>query len=228
LRHAVHIEARGGTMVPRDTLRHLLLDQIWPLVLSGSGRLVVHASAIVLPDGHAIGFAGPAGAGKSTLAASLVAAGCHLVSDDCLLLENAGRSWRAVPSYPGLRLWPDVLATVLPRDGTVADVAHYTSKKRYADRALPFARTPAPLRALYILHPSKASGKAALTEVTGAAALMDLVPYTYLLDHEDRTQLGRSFAQLAALTRRVRVLRLDVPRTIRRLGEVTELLTRRS
>lgn len=218
----IGIRPRAG--VPADTLRHLLLDQIWPLVLSGSGRLVLHASAVVLAGGRAVAFAGPAGAGKSTLAASLASGGCGLVADDCLLIEKRGRGWQAVPSYPGLRLWPD-MGKLLPR-GAGARVAHYTSKTRYAAGVLRFARRPAPLAAIYVVRASGARAKAAVTQVSGAQALMDLVPYTYLLDYQDREQLERSFAGLARLTTAVPVFRLDVPRAVRRLAEVGTLVTR--
>lgn len=220
------IRARPRRGVPAETIRHLFLDQVWPLVLSGGGRLVIHASAVVLPDGRAVAFAGPAGAGKSSLAASMALAGCRLVTDDCLLLEKSGRRWRAMPSYPGLRLWPDMLAR-FASGGGASDVAHYTSKKRLAD-SLPFARGPAPLAAMYVVGRRAARAKVAIAPLAGAAALMDLVPFTYLLDYRAREHLEGSFARLAALTTAVPVLRLDVPHALGRLAEVTDLLTRPS
>jgi hypothetical protein len=226
-RDVSHIVARPRRGVPPDTLRHLLLDQVWPLVLSGSGRLVIHASAVVLPDGRAIAFAGGAGAGKSSLAASLAASGCLVVSDDCLLLEKSERGWSVVPSYPGLRLWPDMLARLVPGEAGLPDVAHYTSKKRVPAGALAFAGGPAPLAALYMVRRSAGAAKARVTARTGAEALMALVPFTYLLDCESREQLERSFAGLSALTTTVPVLGLEVPHAARRLGEVTELLVHR-
>src|SRR5262249_8950886 len=62
---AVHLDERGLT----DTAHHLLLDQVLPLVLSHTGRLVLHASALDL-EGRGVAFVGSGGVGKSTLAAS--------------------------------------------------------------------------------------------------------------------------------------------------------------
>jgi hypothetical protein len=220
-RDGTRIRARSRKTVPPDTVRHLLLDQVWPLALSGGGHFVIHASAVVLPDGRAIAFAGAAGAGKSSLAARLASAGCRVICDDCLLIERAGAEWRAVPSYPGLRLWPDMLARLHASGDVVTDVAHYTSKKRLDSRALPFARDPAPLTAVYLVRASAGSADVRLAPLPGATALMELVPLTYLLDHEDRGQLERSFAHLAALTTDIPAWRLDLPHAAH---DVTALL----
>jgi hypothetical protein len=225
-RDLTRISARRLSSVPPATLRHLLLDQVWPLVLSGAGRFVVHASAVVLPDGRAVAFAGAAAAGKSSLAASMASAGCRVVTDDCLLLAKSARHWRVVPSYPGVRLWPDMLARLAPGEIGVSDVAHYTSKKRLVASAVPFARGAAPLSAMYLVRPCDPSAKVRLAPLTGAAALMQLVPFTYVLDYEAREQLERSFAHLAGLTTTVPILQLEVPHTFRRLAEVAALLTR--
>ena len=91
-------------------MRHLLLDQVMPLVLSRD-RLVLHASAVATPAGAAA-FIGFTGAGKSTLAASLSAAGFPILSDDCLVIERDGRGFLARPFYPGARLWPDSVHAV--------------------------------------------------------------------------------------------------------------------
>jgi hypothetical protein len=226
-RDGTRIVARPRRAVRADTLRHLFLDQVWPLVLSGSGRFVIHASAVVLPDGRAVAFAGRAGAGKSSLAASMATAGCRLVSDDCLLLERSERGWRVVPSYPGLRLWPHTLAKLVPDGGAGSDVAHYTNKKRLPAGVLPFARGAAPLAAMYLVRRRTASAKVRVSPLAGASAVMELVPFTYVLDWEAREQLEWSFAHLAELTTAVPVMWLDVPHAVRRLGEVTDLLTRR-
>jgi hypothetical protein len=63
---------------------------------------ILHASAVAV-DGRCVVFCGERGAGKSTLAAALVAAGADFVTDDYAPLEQA--SWRVwpVPFAPGIK-----------------------------------------------------------------------------------------------------------------------------
>lgn len=219
------VTARPKRELPPETLRHLLLDQVWPLALSGRGHLVLHASAVVLPNGSALAFAGPAGSGKSSLAAAFAGGGARILTDDCLLVEKKGDRWRAVPSYPGLRLWPDMLAPLQAHAPALGNVAHYMGKKRLDATALPFASTPAPLAAIYILRRRGARGVLASTPVARATAVMELTSFSYLLDYHDRAQLARSFTRLVALSASVPVFRLDLPHAPGRLREAVALLT---
>jgi hypothetical protein len=197
---------------------------VWPLVLSGRGDFVLHASAVVLPDGSAIALAGAAGVGKSSLAVALARRGSRLLSDDCLLVERTGGCFHAIPSYPGVRLWPDMVAELSADDDSIAELAHYTSKKRVDGRGLVFSVDPAPLAAVYVVRPASQGSTIRLAPIRGAAALMQLVPFTYLLDHEDPRQLERSFVQLGALAANVPVRGLDMPHEAHRLGCVAEVV----
>jgi hypothetical protein len=206
---------------PESTLRHLLLDQVLPLVLSRRERMVLHASA-VLADGGAIGFAGRSGRGKSTLAASLAREGWPLLSDDCLVLRRAEGSWRAIPSYPGVRLWPDAAEGVFQGQTGWAEVAHYTVKRRVGDHVLaPFSGEPAPLGRLYFLEEA---GKAevSISRMTPQEAFMQLVGFAYNLDITDKAFLERQFETIGGLVAEVGCYRLDYPREIGALPRVRE------
>jgi hypothetical protein len=205
------VRCRSVDDLPASTLRHLLLDQILPLALRQSGRLVLHASAVHVPRFGAIAFAGPAGAGKSTLAAALATRGCQLVSDDSLLVSLDRPVVSAVPGYPGVRLWRDSSRS-LRLDGDAATaVAHYTRKQRLSGASLPFRRLPSPLRVVVVLGRRRAQSHASRTRrLTSRDALVSLVRSTYLLDVQDRRQLARMFGDLASLAARVPVVRLDV------------------
>ncbi len=84
---AKEIRCYPNPNTPLETIRHLLLDQVMPLTLSERGKLVLHASAVVTPEG-AIAFLGETGRGKSTLTASFAQRGFSVLTDDCLLLEE--------------------------------------------------------------------------------------------------------------------------------------------
>ena len=115
--------------VPTDTIQHLLLDQVIPLVINLKGGEALHASAVLTPHG-VVAFAGPAGSGKSTLTGGLFHLGYPLVSDDCLALFQKNEEIRVIPAYPGLRLWEDALVYLFGGNGTYKSVAHYTNKRR--------------------------------------------------------------------------------------------------
>lgn len=78
----------------------LLFAQVLPLAAALQGRELFHASAVSL-DGAAIAFVGFSGAGKSSIAAHLVARGALLVTDDVLALERSGEG---VTAHPGCGL----------------------------------------------------------------------------------------------------------------------------
>jgi len=146
------------------------------------GIPVLHASAVVV-DGKAILVAGPAGAGKSTLTAALVAKGAPLLAEDLAVLTFGENTIAVQAGYPHLRLCPDATlvagraAPDLPRvfSGFVSD------DKRWVDAAtLPggFRATPAPLGGIYLLAPRRPDRK--------TLAIEPLLPHRAglaLLDH---------------------------------------------
>lgn len=208
-RREIVCEVRCG--VPAETRRHLLLNQVLPLV-AGASHLVVHASGVRI-GGQALGLVGEGGAGKSTLAAALCRRGAALVCDDALVIERAGGRWVAVPGDPSLRLWRESIAAVFRRAVTRARVAHYTSKCRVpAGNLLPLARRRAPLGALFLLARDErrtAHGRLVhLTRLRPRQALIALVGMAYQIDLRDRARLAALTGELADLVEAVPVYRL--------------------
>ena len=203
--------------VPTHTLRHLLLDQVLPLVLNYKGKEVLHGAAVVTPYG-ACAFVGPTGAGKSTLAASFQSAGYSVLTDDCVVLEARGGHIVAIPSYPGLRLWEDAIAALFGTAGSCAPVAHYTPKQRFtaALSTTPTCSSAIPLAGIYVLGASDAeSARPASTPeirpLAGRDALITLLSLAFKLDIQDHRMLTREFEFLHRLVTRTRVRRLTVP-----------------
>lgn len=210
-RVVAHLHSR----VPLATVRHLFLDQVLPLTLGRLGRTPIHASAVDLPGVGVVAFAGGTGCGKSTLAAALARQGGAVLSDDCLVVSiRGGRVW-AVPSYAGIRLWPDDAARLGFRG---RPVAHYTDKVRVRGASIPSAGRAAPLRALFLLSPPSAAVRSVSMAARGARErLMGLVRLTYLLDVQDPTALTGLFHQLAVVSERVPIAGLRLARDRRRL-----------
>jgi len=219
-RDGARILGRPRPRVSPATFRHLLLDHVLPMVLSHRGCLVIHASAVRVRRGG-VAFVGKAGSGKSTLSASLTRVGRTLLADDCLVIEERRGRTMAVPSYPGLRLWPDMVRA-LWADGTQGGpVAEYSDKRRLGPRGLRAAsQGPARLRALYLLAPPAARGDIRITRIAPRAAVGQLLAHTQRLDITDRARLVMELEALSRLVRRVPVFELSYPRRLHRLAAV--------
>ncbi|MBI2566492.1 MAG: hypothetical protein HYV63_05615 [Candidatus Schekmanbacteria bacterium] len=137
--------------------------------------------AVVERDGAAIALLGLAGAGKSTLAASLIQRGFALVADDLVVLERHGDDVVVPPGYPALRLAGDALAELsLPADHL--RVVPWTNKHYWDVSAAGSDRICAravPLAAMYVLCPADDAEPAAVTPVGGPAALAMLCAAQY-------------------------------------------------
>ena len=216
---AIVCHARTG--VPSGTVRHLLLDQLIPALLGSRARLVLHASAVDI-GARAIGFLGAAGAGKSTLAAALVRGGASLVTDDALVIDCGTSVPRAVPSYPGLRLWPDSARLVGVWRVRRTRVAHYTRKQRWSGAAVPYSDRPLPLGALYLVARGRSRGGIHL--MSARQSIMALVRYSMMLDASDRSTVGFGFELASRLVEQIPVRRLVIPAGARALRETCRAL----
>lgn len=198
---------------PRKTMRHLLLNQVIPIVLSHLGKLVLHASACAMPQG-AVAFMGMTGTGKSTLAASFGLRGFAVLTDDCLLVEEQDGVIMTVPSYPGVRLWPETVTALFEEEPVLQPLAHYTDKKRLLIDQDHFGGPPL-LRAIYVLsEPESVSDVTGvvITPLVASEALLETVKHTFQLDITDREKLGRAFRRYEWLAKSVPFFRLAFPR----------------
>ena len=218
-RQVTSVVAHPAADLPVDTLRHLLLDQILPLVVDGRGRPALHASAVQLPRRGTVAFVGQSWRGKSTMAAALAARGGRIVTDDCLALDVREDGADALPGYPGLRLWPGARGNALLPRADGPRVAHYSAKRRAGRDTAAFAARPAPLCAIFILSARGTTGGAAsVRRMAAAARLMALLRSAYVLDVEDRVRLTRLMADLSTIVRTVPVFRLRVRDGMRHLA----------
>ena len=218
------IHCCAGPAIPLETIRHLFLDQVMPLVLSNQGRLVLHAGAVQTREG-AIAFLGRTGWGKSTLTASFWQEGFPVLTDDCLILAKAGGKLAAHPSYSSLRLWPDSQSALFEDHLPWLRMAHYTQKLRLdLDREKPpSCPDPVPLRRLYILSPpgeTENRKSISITPVSPREAFLELVRNAYRLDITDQKKVRKEFESLGWLTASLEVRRLSFPRDFPLLDKV--------
>ena len=211
---------------PRPTIRHLWLDQVLPLLFSMQGRIVLHASAVSTPCG-AVAFLAGAREGKSTLATGLGRLGWRLIADDALLVDARAGRVLAVPSYPGVRLWPDVASEVRGSRGPAPTVAHYTEKQRLTPRTagLQFRGRAQRLARVYVLGGGRrARTTARIGPVSLRDAVIELARYTFCLETRNRERLAYQFDRLSHDARVVPMRRLAVPRTLALLDRVREAI----
>lgn len=207
------------------TLRHLLIDQIMPLVLSRD-RLVLHASSVATPSGAAA-FIGFTGSGKSTLAAALAVRGFPILTDDCLVIERWRRGFLVRPFYPGARLWPDSVHAVGASLRSSHPVAHYTRKRRLDARHVACQSEALPLSRVFVLdRPAKhhARQPVAFTRLRGADALISILECTFQLDIHDAAAVRRTFELQSRLVLALPVHRLTYPWRLTRLADTGDAI----
>lgn len=206
----------------KSAIRHVLLDQALPLVVSHEGRTVLHG-ACVWRGRSATLLLGPAGAGKSTLAAALTRPGDLAVADDAVAVVPTPAGIALCPSYAGLRLWPDSSDAL--GCATAADVSAGSDKRRLQGTA----RAPAGLllQSMYLVVPTAAGAAGpALRPMSRREAVMALVRNAYVLDTEDRGRAATHFDTLSSIAARVPLRKLVMPRRFDALSEVHGLLDR--
>jgi hypothetical protein len=200
-------------------VRHLLLDQVIPRILAIDDGMVLHASAITVL-GRAVAFVGPTGAGKSTVAASFAANGARLLADDFVpLRENAG-GFVAVPSYPGLRLWPDSAKLFARREDSVVAVAPGSEKLRLVIQTPERATQPYPLAAIVALDDASEKAEIDVRQLRSRSGFMAVYPQTFRLERSGRDRQRAEFDRFAWLAESTAIFRLEYPRGYEHLPEV--------
>jgi hypothetical protein len=199
--------------------RHLLLDQVIPRVLAMDGGMVLHASAITI-GGRAVAFVGPTGAGKSTVAASFATNGAQLLADDFVHLREDARGFLAIPSYPGLRLWPDSARVFARPEHSVMTVAPGSEKRRLVFQTRERASKPDPLAAIVILDDTGSEAKIDICQLPGRSGFMSVYPQSFRMERSGRDRQRREFDRFAWLAESTAIFRLEYPRGYGHLPEV--------
>ena len=172
----------------------IIAAQALPLAATIRGLEVFHASGVVL-DGRALLFAGPPGAGKSSLAAALVAAGGRLLSDDAVALRLSADTLTA---YPGsvvlqLRTADDERLSAGARAALGRPAPPAFGKPRYVSDSVP---DPAPLGGLFLLERST---EEPAVEQLAAVNPFELIASTFNLSVRTPARLQRQLDVVSAI-----------------------------
>ena len=209
-----HVICFPHPKVQLEVIENFLLGPILSLVLQRQSLLVLHGSA-VLKGRRVAGFVGMSGQGKSTLAAALVSRGYTLVSDDLLVVEQDAGGRHTIRAGPGyVRLYPGWVQTLTAKhclQVPAGSVRPPASTKAAYPCASDTSHEDTPLTSIFVL----ATGHSMrLTTLSTAAAVVELVRYTYYARILRSLDFRQHFSQCANIARCSKVVRLERPRDV--------------
>lgn len=191
-----------------------LFGLVLAFLLQDRGVFSLHAAAVAC-RGRALAFIGHNGYGKSTLASFFLQKGHSLITDDILPLVEKDNSLIAMPVCPAMNLWSQTLAQLKkPRPIAPNDQSNI-SKRRYSlkNLKLQFAKSEAPLGAIYFLRPTIEAGHPVrITPIPKARSLIELLSNTRansMIEGSKQKQLLKTYADLVS---RIPVCQLEYTR----------------
>jgi hypothetical protein len=204
-----------------EVVRAVILGPIMALALHEAGTLCLHGSAIAI-ERKGIGFLGPKGYGKSTLAIALAAAGGRLMSDD-LVAVNTSTIPKMLPGVHSVRMRSDVTDLMVDE----FPGAHVRDGWKKTLTMLPPHRLcwePAALDALYLIKPvpeTRDDTGVRRKKLESVDAAVSLVRHRKLTDElVGSRESGTMLRWIAEIVSRVPIYELEVPRKLERLPGV--------
>lgn len=139
-----------------EEIRLFLLGSAFGAMIHQRELLPFHGSTVV-KDGKAYVIGGSSGAGKSSLAATLVKRGFSLLADDISVLKTEAGQPVVYPGIPHLKLWEDVMRK-LEEDVTLYPKVRPQLLKYRKPAGEDFINRSAPIHNIVILHSRNTPG----------------------------------------------------------------------
>jgi hypothetical protein len=199
---------------------HTHLGPSLSFALINLGIEPLHSTTLAI-DGHGVALMGDCGYGKSSLGASFVQAGHQLLTDDLLVTSRERGQFLAHPGAPRVKLFPAIAKLIFgPRvrglrlDGLTPKWIIPLNERRSR-------RTPAPLKAIYVLRPPgrRTSSDVVIRQLSPRRAFLELVRNTFNMAVSDPSRLERQFALATTVAARVPVKSLSYPRKLSMLRD---------
>lgn len=201
-------------------IRFYIVGTVMSILLYQRKFLVLHGSVINI-DGEAVIFLGNSGDGKSSTAAALHAAGHKLVNDDVAPITLSDRSAWLQPGFPQIKLSSETAET-LGYDFAALPVIHPQESKRGYRPQHNFLRSPLKIKRIYVLT---YGDKFASTPISASLATMELSRHSRPTTlHQPGDALH--FFQCADLVKQQTLYRLQRPKELRLLPQITDFVNR--
>ena len=209
---------------PEPDVRLFLLGTALGALCHQRPGLPLHAAAVLTLTG-AVAFAGPTGAGKSTLAAQLAARGALVLAEDLCVADTSGfGAPRVRPGLSRIKLWRGSPALDPARASTLQPIGESIDKFSLPVDG-PVPQEGAPLRRIYVLAPGGGAGS--VRRLSGAEAAQAVIDSIYRWPLA--IAMGRAaprFAQAAMLARAVEIVEIGHPHGPADPGRLADHLTR--
>jgi hypothetical protein len=211
---------------PIESFQVYMLGQALSFALVKQGLEPLHATA-VLVDNSAVAFLGSNAFGKSTLAACFLEAGCRLLTDDLLVVEQTGGKLLAHPGPPRIKLFPK-MADRFFRDTAARGKMNIDTNKLI----LPLdeqrsCSEPVGLRAIYSLAVPRdvcRSRDVSIETLPPRESFLELLRGTFNRRLVSPQRLESQFRFVSKLAGSLPVKKLSYPRSVDRLREVREMV----
>ncbi len=201
-----------------------LLGPVLALLLHLRGLLVLHASAVAVGEDGVV-FLGDKGAGKSTTASAMLAAGHDLLTDDLVAISFGEDGPMIAPGFPQLKLAQDAVNAIAVSQATVRPQAHPAIDKLQHRLGAGFAQRQVVPRRLYVLRRGR---EAAATPLPMDEALSAVMRFSYVVRFGKAALAGEAAARhlkhCAAVAQRGCVYQLVVPGELGSIGSAVRLI----
>lgn len=211
-----------------EAFQTYLLGQVLSFALLKQGVEPLHSTAVIV-EGEAVGFIGDCGYGKSSLGAAFLQAGHPLLTDDLLVVKEAGDVFMTHPGPPRIKLFPDIAKSLLGERVTGTPMNPLTPKLVIPlgkDQTMVWQEV-SPLKAIYVLRPpweTPRGDRITIRPLSPRQAFVELLKNTFNAMVVEPARLERQFEVTARLANRIPVKSLSFPRNLARLPAVREAI----
>ena len=203
-----------------EDIRTFLLGSAIGALLIQRGFAIFHGNALE-KNGKAVVCLGHSGAGKSTIAYSLMQQGWNLISDDLVAINNDGQ---ILPGIPRIKLWKDAVLDFKLNIKTLKPVRNNLKKYIINGEKIVSVTKQFPLNAIYLIERSE--NIISLPEIEPEIIKSEKISFLKLKNQLYRPRfvkgLGKEkelFSKLVNLQKKVPLIRLPMVNGINKMND---------